>query len=124
MKKLLFFLFVSGIFLSMCSCSDDGFKEYTNPMDNNPVNALPWLKEIKESLKQKESSISLFNYKGNEYYFVQLPRDEVPSIVVYDKDGKEFFYIGGLIPGEYAELYEDFMDNAQFIATLWSNSSK
>lgn len=57
MKRMPFFLLIIAavMMLSMTGCDSDDdltFVEYTNPMANNPVNTIDWLKTAKDEIKQ------------------------------------------------------------------------
>lgn len=60
MKRMSFFLsiIVAVMMITMTGCHSDDennpeFTEYTNPMANNPVNTIDWLKAAKDQAKQR-----------------------------------------------------------------------
>lgn len=127
MKKLLSYLLVFSFLFAFSSCGDkeSDFEEYTHPMKDNPVKTLPWLRSVKESLKEKESTISLYKFRGENYYFVETPFPtdvaDVPYLFIYDQQGEMYSSSGGFMPREYTEVYNNFFKEAELVTLLWSN---
>jgi len=148
-KSTLFLLYVIILLIPTIGCSNDDdkdrtFVEYTNPIDNNPVNTIEWLKKEKSELKNKtneleqnhvsvkynepSSFIKLYSYKGEDYYEIGW-EDKKPShnwgtlnCTVYDLEGNPCVsYVGGDAIGTHPgyESFNDFWETATLKVLLW-----
>lgn len=118
------------ILLSLNSCKNEnsGYREYFNSMGNNPVQVVDWLIDLKESLYKQNAQISLFEYENVKYYVVEVfennTSNEIKSYTVYEANDNEPIILIQLDNKTNAEENEDidnFLENAQLLALLWSN---
>jgi len=141
----LFLLLVALFFLPFYGCSDDkdgsGFVEYTNPMNDNPVNSLSWLgeerKKIIESMHSERtyfdeiypilsypvtSNIQWYQHEGKDYFLILngTIKVDVNYLFLYDSSGERLLGVGSepSYPQNDKKL-EEFMENATHKALLW-----
>lgn len=110
----LIIIILSATVITSCDKSEDeipGFIEWVNPVSNNPIQTIDWLKEKKnEVLTYVESEkdvylsydiphvisyIQSYRYNGAAYYFVFFNMLENPEritfpSIIYTADGKVF----------------------------------
>ncbi len=161
MKNITLFLFFATIilFLPVTGCRDDNddemaLVEYTNPIENNPVNTLDWLKEKKETIikevdaryasnggaaKNLGGFIEQFAYKGEDYYEIRYGEFISGSFLklkdsMFDFNSNVYDSLGNLcvsiIGGDAVALepgyesFSDFWEVATFKSLLWEYKTK
>ena len=115
-------LLVSAIILTGCDCDDDS-RYYVESCNGKSFEELEWAQDLIEELNEKEykSNISSYYYRG-EYVFFVVPVTD-PSFpepcYLYDCEGNLLceFIPGGTV----SEVCNDFIENSEFIETVWKN---
>lgn len=119
--------------ISLLSCRDEnkGFEEYFDPMGNNPVQVVPWLKNLKKSFYGNEARISLYELDDQQYYTAQVIIEtdslSVSPFTIYEMNDEEaikYFHTEDALATEQDSVYVYFIENAELVKILWSNENK
>ena len=109
------------------SVEDPGFSVYYNKdIMNNPAKAELWLVQyIQGNLTECKSRVDLYEWNGEEYYYVYHESGEnsfsYPT-AIYRKDGSIYVYAGDSLTVESGDEATCFMREAVKKATLFENN--
>ena len=122
-------LFPTGIIL-IVSLLLAGCKSYDhitkNPRKDNPVDKIGWLKEITEELKDRDSSVTLWELDGKTYYGVNVKGPEksydMDRTTIYAADGSVYLVYGGLMAPPLREKANAFKNKAVYRGVIWESN--
>lgn len=129
------FLIIISAFTS-CKNEDKGYQQYYNPMGNNPLFVLPWMKNVVKSYYQKQAVILQYECDNETYYmakafFPPIAADSLAVIqcTIYDNlpnEAKILFDSDNInnIDDHENDFYFEFLENSTFQYLLWKNTPK
>lgn len=126
MKSVIAIIFI--LFIGACKSAEvPCYNESLATMENNPVETIDWLQDIRAHLSSSDAYIALYHWNNEAYFYVYVQplfeSDDFAPVTIYRSDGSVYAYCGGNSHPDKQNLCEGFNEKAIFVVKLWENNS-